>query len=539
MRYLKKTLLLILFIFSVFNWPHAVEAMEEKPLPDLVNRKIRSGQLIKTVASNSYFHWWMKYYLSQGADINAHDELGRTALHYAMVYLRHDVAEFLLKNGVDPNKKDHQGCTPLMRVVQYSTPVAKSCSGLAEFNWCFCQDRYGGEVRNTIAENHNQVGCLLVEPSVCKSVIELLLQNGADPDTQDNDGKTALMHAGENMWLAELLLKKGANLDVQENDGWTALMYASENRNLTLLLLKAAANPNLQDKEYRDTVLHLAAHRNDIERVRLLALYGGDCHKKNKNKQTPFGMIEGACWCNLVKAGKVGIIDDYLRWYILCGGNLENHDQHHNTLLHHVAWRNQVNSLRTLLAYGARAEQCGNSGMTPLHQAACSGNRGAINLLLKSPQGGPRYASEDVASEEQIITFFLCLNRLFGGKKSKGGERLPFNCTKQTRRNLFLPYLLPMYLLPKAELIDKVPLLQLRHYAKFIGKDALAHALTERHVDQVANILSSVDNSELTPAGRAQAAGHNDDVQDLLRHDRASLKGQYGQRIKDNYLALL
>ena len=53
-------------------------------------------------------------------------------------------------------------------------------------------------------------------------VIRLLLENGANPNIQNNEGTTALMKASqyiERIEIVELLLEYGANLNLQNEDG--------------------------------------------------------------------------------------------------------------------------------------------------------------------------------------------------------------------------------------------------------------------------------------------------------------------------------
>lgn len=47
-----------------------------------------------------------------GADIDAADTNGRTALHYALRYGSQDVARYLIKKGADYNRADNSGVTP-------------------------------------------------------------------------------------------------------------------------------------------------------------------------------------------------------------------------------------------------------------------------------------------------------------------------------------------------------------------------------------------------------------------------------------------
>ena len=60
-------------------------------------------------------------------------------------------------------------------------------------------------------------------------IIKLLLQNGADPNTQNHTGETTLIVATRNNNYPEtidLLLQAGANPHIQDNNGNTALLYA-------------------------------------------------------------------------------------------------------------------------------------------------------------------------------------------------------------------------------------------------------------------------------------------------------------------------
>ena len=53
--------------------------------------------------------------LDAGADINAQDEVGRTALMEACVAFKKDVIRLLISRGADVNLCDNNGCTALMR----------------------------------------------------------------------------------------------------------------------------------------------------------------------------------------------------------------------------------------------------------------------------------------------------------------------------------------------------------------------------------------------------------------------------------------
>lgn len=56
--------------------------------------------------------------IDNGVDINMTNNLGQTALHYALNLDSIDVAKFLISKGADVKTKDKKGITPLDMVVK-------------------------------------------------------------------------------------------------------------------------------------------------------------------------------------------------------------------------------------------------------------------------------------------------------------------------------------------------------------------------------------------------------------------------------------
>ena len=117
--------------------------------------------------------------LSVGADANATNKDGRTALHVAA---NEHVAKLLLSKGADVNARSNNGQTPLH-----------------------------------IASGDGR-----------KDVAEALLEDGADINAETRAGKTPLHDAamGAQAEIVEFLVKKGANAEAKAADGWTALDIA-------------------------------------------------------------------------------------------------------------------------------------------------------------------------------------------------------------------------------------------------------------------------------------------------------------------------
>ena len=130
----------------------------------------------------------MKLLLEAGADVNAQDYWGCTALMYAKDA---EQTKLLLEAGADINARDEDGRTVLM---------------------------FANDAEQT----------------------KLLLEAGADVNAQTEGGKTALMCA-EDAEQTKLLLEAGADINARDEDGYTALMCA-QNAEQAKLLLEAGAD---------------------------------------------------------------------------------------------------------------------------------------------------------------------------------------------------------------------------------------------------------------------------------------------------------
>lgn len=99
-------------------------------------------------------------------------------------------------------------------------------------------------------------------------VVRILLERGADPNVRDDRGNTALIECARNAEAALALIKHGANLNTQNKDGLTALINAV-NPDVARVLIENGADLYLRDKDGK-TALDEAKAFNRPEKAAVL-----------------------------------------------------------------------------------------------------------------------------------------------------------------------------------------------------------------------------------------------------------------------------
>ena len=124
-----------------------------------------------------------------------------------------------------------------------------------------------------------------------------LLRAGADVNTRDAAGATALMHAAAfaSTETMSLLVRDGANVNATNEAGATALMWATDDADKVQLLLEHDAEVNVEGPS-GTTALLSAALRGKTDVMRMLISAGADLQKGTVLAPWPMRLSRSARW---------------------------------------------------------------------------------------------------------------------------------------------------------------------------------------------------------------------------------------------------
>lgn len=228
-----------LFYYARDNDALGVEAMLRKGVDvNARDPKDPDNETALIAASGCGSHQAIATLLRYGADTNAQDRWGSTAIIRAIEADKMNALAVLLLMGADPWGPDNpkEGCAALIRAAELGR--IKAISLLAEHGVDPAQDCSEDAVLVRAARS-KQVGA-----------IRLLLKMGVDVNSTDSEGNTALMAAAAynaEDCVAELLNHQ-ANPHLVNKAGDTAV-HLTRNTRLLVLLLNRGANGEVPDKD--------------------------------------------------------------------------------------------------------------------------------------------------------------------------------------------------------------------------------------------------------------------------------------------------
>ncbi|KAK3940739.1 ankyrin repeat-containing domain protein [Diplogelasinospora grovesii] len=235
----------------------------------------------------------IKLLLERGANIEAKDREGRTPLSHAAETSTGDEGfKLLLEGGANIETEDEYGMTPLIH-------AAGKVMGLHDFEKMLSRSSYSRRrfpfsvtpEANIETEDDNTRLLLLSvrlwtsRRDAVEGRVKLLLEEGADIEKKDENGRTALSHAVSHCFgkgAVRLLLERGANIHTEDKDGRTPLSHAAAQGG------SVAEDIETEEKDKTPQSCTASLHASDWEgMVQLLLERGADINTGDKDGRTP------------------------------------------------------------------------------------------------------------------------------------------------------------------------------------------------------------------------------------------------------------
>ncbi|KAK6507840.1 hypothetical protein TWF481_006262 [Arthrobotrys musiformis] len=396
-------------------------------------------------------------------------------------------------------------------------------------------------------------------------VVQLLIDNGADIESKDENGKTPLSHAvcSNNEAAVRLLLERGADPNSEDSNCVSPLSYAaSDGSELSAkLLLDKGANFNSKDENYGRCPLSYAAGRGHTAIVQLLINRGAPVESIDNRGRSPLshavGVSEGSeatiqllvgngadvdlkdSWGRspLSWAGSLSrMSEELLRLLIGKSVALDSKDRFSYTPLYYAVKSGNGTMVRLLLERNANIYAKCADGQPILFEAIRSNTKGAVGLLLdedvdldlKYDAGNTPLSLAASRGEAEVARWLLATGRVDPESRNEDGET-PL-CRAAGRGDpVIVRHLLaiedlnpdckdsagntPLLLASSGEHPDETPILHFPMGSLGFGlyNEVVWELLATRRVN-----VNTANQSGDTPLHKASRSGQHEIVQQLL-----------------------
>ena len=279
-----------------------------------------------------------QYYLDQGANVDARNDNGETALTESSRHGDVQIVEMLLKRGANTEIAASNEWTPLLQAIRDGREVVVPL--LLQYN---------AKKRAKLASGNSTLAeaCWRKHFGIARTLIEA----GSPIDTRDLQKATPLFKAAfeGNTDFVRWALQRGADANAKNDASLTPLYVACEkgHSEVAALLLEAGASHQMKVPQTNWTPLAIAANRGRNKCVKVLLQHGADPNLKAHFQHTP---LAEACYHGHPKM---------LKHFIAAKADLEATNSSGFTLLGVAAHRGQDECIRVLIDAGANLEARG------------------------------------------------------------------------------------------------------------------------------------------------------------------------------------
>lgn len=329
----------------------SVKELAEAHSINVVNLRNSKNQTLLHIAAGYGRTSLVSYLLKNGADVNARDNEGQAPLHNACGHGHSSVSQVLIKYGANVNLADNRGWSPMHFAVSRG-------------------------------DNHERISPIYWQ------VIELLLEEGADPYLESNSGKNCMMKVKRIEDATDIktkhLLTLVKGLDDKQDifnvvnkhiqlDHIFALLNTSNEVDMSILdLVSTPKTVRFHLAMHHNvTPLHSAAGYNHIEAAKLLIQRGANVQAIDDRNRLP-----------LHNAAQYGHVD-MIELLVSAGSDVNKQDEGGNTPLHLAAPLKTFTACLKLMELGANVDLKNNSDQMAYDLA----ETGDVREVLRPHQG--------------------------------------------------------------------------------------------------------------------------------------------------------
>jgi ankyrin repeat protein len=337
--------------------------------------------------------------ISGGADIDAADEEGQTAMHFAVYLNRVEVVQLLCRHGAQPRWRDSLGFTALMRAAEH---------GRDEILATLLQNGHSAAAAHHSSPVVGATPMMLAcsarggQPGHLR-VLRLLIAAGESLQDASAVHRESALHAAayyNHLDAAALLLGGGSLVDSRTANGSTPLHCAAHqgNADMVLLLVQHGADPN-HLTDHGNTPLHAAMHVGSVDCIAAMIRAGGDIQTRNMHGRALIHYLAE------LPVAALRSVEDMV-------DVLNVRDDFGNGLLHLAARAQNYALAHCLCATGAADPNYTNTvGDTALHEAVREAYPDIVEVLVR---GG---ASIYISNSQGVSALDLSRQSCAGGQE--------------------------------------------------------------------------------------------------------------------------
>lgn len=393
---------------------------------DNPNARDTAGKPVLIIAVDRDHDSFARYFVAEGADIDASDHIGRTALHAAAERGNNSLISAIVEAGGRLSSTDDKANTPLhyavrsgdvdtidLLIANGASPFPENTDGFSPFSEAladgvplrpfFADDR----VRAKSAAEQTLLHVAVASPEVDYDIVADIIDAGAAVNAQDVDGNTplhiAISHGNERIVLT--LLSAGASGFIENYAGVSPIVQAADQQpQLLRSVVMRYGDETFRDDE-GNTIVHVMAEAGIDEMLRLLLDEGFEPNVTNDRGETPLhtavtngyhSTIESL----LLAGARVDVRDNLGRTPLQAsassprvsvfqrlldaGSDINGRDVSGRTVLASVAASKRPVSVMFLLSRGADPNIADVRGRTPLHEAVEAEDYDTVSILIAS-----------------------------------------------------------------------------------------------------------------------------------------------------------